>query len=53
MPQKTDEPEKALAKVVTELGRYPMEAFEFLQEGLEYTVRKIHGPPEPGLRKVV
>jgi uncharacterized repeat protein (TIGR04138 family) len=26
------------------LNRYPVEAFEFLQQGLNYSVGKIHGP---------
>jgi uncharacterized repeat protein (TIGR04138 family) len=41
--------EKSVADVSQELGRYPMEAFEFLHQGLDYTVQRIHGPPPPGL----
>lgn len=30
-------------EVVEHDGRYPLEAYAFLQEGLEFTVRRIHG----------
>lgn len=30
-------------KAVEDDGRYPVDAFRFLQEGLEYTVRQAHG----------
>jgi uncharacterized repeat protein (TIGR04138 family) len=29
---------------VDDLGRYPIDAFFFVQRGLSYTVEKIHGP---------
>lgn len=35
-----------MQEIVTELGLYPLEAFEFVQKGLAYTVNKTHGPPE-------
>jgi uncharacterized repeat protein (TIGR04138 family) len=34
---------KTLEQVVQEYGRYPMEAFEFVRHGLNYTVKHIHG----------
>jgi uncharacterized repeat protein (TIGR04138 family) len=34
---------KTLEQVVDECGRYPMEAFEFVRHGLNYTVDRIHG----------
>jgi uncharacterized repeat protein (TIGR04138 family) len=37
------EPEKTLQEVVEAVGLYPIEAFEFVQQGLGYTVQKIHG----------
>jgi uncharacterized repeat protein (TIGR04138 family) len=37
------EPEKSLKEVVEALGVYPVEAFNFVQQGLGYTVQKIHG----------
>ena len=34
---------KSLEQVVAETGRYPLEAFEFVRHGLNFTVEKIHG----------
>ncbi|MEI8195793.1 MAG: Minf_1886 family protein [Phycisphaerae bacterium] len=34
---------KSLEQVVAECGRYPIEAFEFVRTGLNYTVQRIHG----------
>jgi uncharacterized repeat protein (TIGR04138 family) len=34
---------KTLEQVVEETGRYPIEAFEFVRHGLNYTVHKVHG----------
>ncbi|MGB7157143.1 MAG: Minf_1886 family protein [Tepidisphaeraceae bacterium] len=42
-PAEPVEPEKSLQQVVDEVGLYPMEAFEFVQQGLSYTVHKLHG----------
>ena len=41
-------PEKTLQQVVEEVGLYPIEAYEFVQQGLGYTVQKIHGECKPG-----
>src|SRR5687767_9512117 len=35
--------EKKLEQIVEEVGLYPIEAYDFLQNGLAYTVNKIHG----------
>ena len=35
---------KTLEKIVEEVGVYPIEAFDFVQRGLTYTVNKVHGP---------
>ena len=35
---------KSIEQVVEECGRYPLEAFEFVRHGLNYTVHRIHGP---------
>jgi uncharacterized repeat protein (TIGR04138 family) len=45
---------EAMAKLVREDGRYPLEAFEFLHDGLETAAQKVHGsgPAEPGQRHV-
>lgn len=34
---------KNLGQVVEELGLYPLEAFEFVQQGLFYTSNRVHG----------
>jgi uncharacterized repeat protein (TIGR04138 family) len=34
---------KTLEQVVEEHGRYPLEAFEFVRQGLNHTVQQIHG----------
>jgi uncharacterized repeat protein (TIGR04138 family) len=43
MPRKEAGPKKSLQEVVEEIGLYPMEAYLFVQEGLGFTVQKIHG----------
>lgn len=42
-PAEPRPPEKPLQQVVEEVGLYPVEAFEFVQQGLSYTVQKLHG----------
>ncbi len=42
-PAEPRPPEKPLQQIVEEVGLYPMEAFEFIQQGLSYTVQKLHG----------
>lgn len=37
------EPKKTIDHIVAELGRYPIEAFQFLRDGLSYTVDSVHG----------
>lgn len=49
MSKETHTVKKALEDVVKELGRYPLEAFEFLNRGLDYTVQKAHGPLVPNM----
>jgi uncharacterized repeat protein (TIGR04138 family) len=36
--------ETVLELVVEDLGLYPIQAYHFVQDGLEYTVNRIHGP---------
>jgi uncharacterized repeat protein (TIGR04138 family) len=36
---------KSIDQVVTDLGRYPLEAFDFLREGLAHAVQAVHGQP--------
>jgi len=47
------EPTKTLVELSRELGCYSLDAFQFLHQGLEYTVRKTHGPLAPGLSELV
>src|SRR5215212_2042606 len=42
-PTEPPQPEKSLEEVVAEVGAYPIEAYEFIQQGLGFTVSKIHG----------
>ena len=34
---------RRMVETVERDGRYPLDAYRFLQEGLEYTVRRVHG----------
>ncbi len=43
----TREPQRPFEEIVEELGRYPTDAFDFLREGLKYTVDKVHGEASP------
>jgi uncharacterized repeat protein (TIGR04138 family) len=47
-------PDKSMEEVILEDGRYPLEAFGFLHDGLTKAVREIHGdePPAEGQRHV-
>jgi len=49
MPPK---PTKTVADVARELGRYSLSAFEFLHKGLDFTVQRVHGPPDPVLSRL-
>ena len=39
--------DKSIDQVVTRLGLYPAEAYEFVQHGLSYTVHQIHTDVDP------
>jgi len=43
---------KPLQQIVEELGRYPLEAFQFVQEGLGFAAEQVHGPKRPEHRAV-
>lgn len=45
MPPPTDPstPELTLPEIVERVGLYPIEAYEFVQQGLSYTVERTHG----------
>jgi uncharacterized repeat protein (TIGR04138 family) len=47
-PTEPMHPEKTLEEIVDEVGLYPIEAYEFVQQGLGYTVNKIHGQEKGG-----
>jgi uncharacterized repeat protein (TIGR04138 family) len=47
------EPTKTLAELSRELGCYSLDAFQFLHQGLDYTVKRTHGPLAPGLSDLV
>src|SRR5215212_6265398 len=42
-PTEPVRPKKSLEQIVEEVGLYPIQAFEFVQHGLGFTVEKIHG----------
>jgi uncharacterized repeat protein (TIGR04138 family) len=42
MATKQSGPQKPIEQIVAEMGRYAIEAFEFVQRGLHYTVQKLH-----------
>lgn len=46
----SSEPTKSLPQLVRDLGRFPIEAFEFLHEGLDHTVCMVHGPASDAIR---
>ncbi|MEK6642399.1 MAG: Minf_1886 family protein [Planctomycetota bacterium] len=46
-------PEKTVADVARELGKYSIDAFEFLKEGLDYTVQRRHGESVHDIRKIL
>src|SRR5437867_2691550 len=43
MPPTEPDPERVLLEVVHKVGLYPVEAYEFVQQGLSHTVAKVHG----------
>jgi uncharacterized repeat protein (TIGR04138 family) len=45
--------ERTIEDVARETGRYPVEAFEFLRQGLDYTVERTHGETATGVRRIL
>lgn len=41
----------SIEEVADAVGVYPVEAYEFVQRGLQYTVARIHGAGKPGKGK--
>ncbi len=48
----TREPKKTIEQVIAEVGRYPMEAYQFMREGLGYTVETVHGQEDAIERRI-
>jgi uncharacterized repeat protein (TIGR04138 family) len=48
-----EESRKSLLDVARDLGRYSIDAFEFLREGLDHTVQRKHGPDVEQVRHVL
>ncbi|QDV92200.1 hypothetical protein RAS2_33140 [Phycisphaerae bacterium RAS2] len=44
---------KDIVDVARELGRYSPDAYDFLRQGLDYTVREVHGPNVKQVRAVL
>lgn len=49
----THQPEKTLEQIVSELGRYPLEAFLFIQECIGAAAESVHGPLTPEMERLV
>ena len=44
----SDQPEKSMEQVIAADGRFPVEAYAFLHDGLRQAVREAHGQEESG-----
>jgi len=42
-PSKQPQPQKPIDQIVDEVGLYPLEAYDFVQRGLSFTVQQAHG----------
>ena len=47
-PTSQVDPRAVLQRVARDAGDYPIAAFEFVQQGLAFTVARMHGPVQPG-----
>jgi len=45
-------PKKTIEEVVVEVGRYPIEAYQLVRDGLTYTVDHVHGQESPMARRI-
>ena len=41
------QPQKDIYEVIRDLGKYPLDAFQFVQEGLSFAVMEVHGEMSP------
>lgn len=51
-PTMTQPREKAIQQIVSEVGRYPHDAFQFVQECIGAASDMVHGPPSPQLEEL-
>ena len=49
----SEKPIKSIESIIKKDGRYPLEAVEFIREGLSYTVEKYHQELDPKVRRHV
>jgi uncharacterized repeat protein (TIGR04138 family) len=49
----TDKVEMSICDLAERVGRYPPEAFVFLQQGLDFTVRRTHGAAAKHVRRIL
>ena len=47
MPLPEEPSVRTLAQIVDEVGLYPVEAYHFVEQGLAYTVKRLHGEADP------
>ncbi len=47
------QPDKSIEEIILEDGRYPLEAVQFVREGLNHTIQMFHPEKEPGQRQHV
>ncbi len=47
MPLPEEPSVRTIAQIVDEVGLYPIEAYQFVEQGLRHTVTKIHGQSDP------
>jgi uncharacterized repeat protein (TIGR04138 family) len=45
MPPQEEPPVRSLQEIAAEVGVYPVEAFQFVEQGLAYAVKRVHGDP--------
>ena len=48
-----NQPEKSIEQIIREDGRYPLEAVQFVREGLNHTIQMFFPDKEPGQRQHV
>ena len=45
MPPQEEPPVRSLQEIAAEVGVYPLEALQFVEQGLAYAVKRVHGDP--------